>query len=309
MVSLASYLVADSDRELQGGRRRWPGRRGHLRPGRARDAAGVSTPVAGDLRALLDEWTRGFVALNTIEQTLSELIEARATGTIERVAIGARAPTTRSPCSSPATSSSTAPAQVAAARPPAPRRRARRARRNTKRFRLEHALVITFLYWQHVRLRRVLQVLQEPGQPALQVHPRGPPDVYDGDVTHVTGFVTISPRSSRRCRRSSTGRGCASTSPGLPTSMDRFIDRMREESHGELVGDLDDHPDPARPVSRPQRHEPAVAPVGARRSARDRPRCSCSATRRSARRTSSRSPWASSARSSSPGSSPTATCR
>jgi hypothetical protein len=41
--------------------------------------------VAPDLRALLDEWSRGFVALNTIENTLSELIETRATGTVERI--------------------------------------------------------------------------------------------------------------------------------------------------------------------------------------------------------------------------------
>ena len=36
--------------------------------------------VAGDLRALLDEWTRGFVPLNTIEHSLSDLIDARDAG-------------------------------------------------------------------------------------------------------------------------------------------------------------------------------------------------------------------------------------
>ena len=62
-----------------------------------------------DLRALLEEWTRGFVPLNTIERSLSDLIDARGTGTVERV-VGEVSATRRSRCSSPMTSSSTAPA-------------------------------------------------------------------------------------------------------------------------------------------------------------------------------------------------------
>ena len=36
--------------------------------------------VAPDLRALLEEWSQGFVPLNTVENRLSDLIEARGTG-------------------------------------------------------------------------------------------------------------------------------------------------------------------------------------------------------------------------------------
>ena len=42
--------------------------------------------VAPDVRALLDEWTRGFVPLNTVEQTLSDSIDRRGNRDVERVA-------------------------------------------------------------------------------------------------------------------------------------------------------------------------------------------------------------------------------
>ena len=38
--------------------------------------------------SLLREWTQGFCPLNTIERALSELIDARASDRVERVATG-----------------------------------------------------------------------------------------------------------------------------------------------------------------------------------------------------------------------------
>ena len=41
--------------------------------------------IPSDLRALLLDWTLGFCPLNAIEQALSELIDARGTGSVERI--------------------------------------------------------------------------------------------------------------------------------------------------------------------------------------------------------------------------------
>src|SRR6476619_6582703 len=39
-----------------------------------------------DLRSLIREWIKGFCPLNSIEQALSDLIDNRATGNVERIA-------------------------------------------------------------------------------------------------------------------------------------------------------------------------------------------------------------------------------
>ena len=91
--------------------------------------------------------------------------------------------------------------------------------------------------------------------------------------------------------------------PGVAESMDRFIDKIKEESHGELIGELEIIRIPLnlyRARNATSRPWHTKGPPTIRSPAR---RCSFSAIRRSARRTSNRSRWASSARCSWPGSS------
>ena len=86
MVSLADYLIADSIESYKA----------DAIDGQSVEAIFDSTEletrlayrrtIAPDLRALLHEWTRGLVPLNTIERTLAELIETRGMGSVERVA-------------------------------------------------------------------------------------------------------------------------------------------------------------------------------------------------------------------------------
>ena len=42
-----------------------------------------------------------------------------------------------------------------------------------------------------------------------------------------------------QCRRSSTGQWLRSHFPGVARSMDRFIDKVKQETHGEVMGDLE----------------------------------------------------------------------
>ena len=86
MVSLAPYLVADSLESYKADMIDWENVEAIFEPTELETRMAYRRSVAADLRGLLLEWMRGFVPLKTIERSLSELIEARATGTVERIA-------------------------------------------------------------------------------------------------------------------------------------------------------------------------------------------------------------------------------
>ena len=312
MVSLADVPRRRLDRELQGGHDRRAGRRGDLRAGRARDAAGLPAHRSPPTCARCSTSGRAGSSRSTrSSSTLSELIDARATGTVERVAgerhrrRGARdAGAGRHP-------RRLHRHPVAAARPPAPGRRPSTCAAGTRmRFRLEYALVVTFLYGQHYACNEYCKYYKNVENPDYKFIPAVHRTFYDGSISHVTGIISDQPRrSSRRCRRRSTARGCASSFPSV-AAVDGPVHRQGQGGDPRRARRRPrDHADPARRLPRPERDEPALARVGRRPPAGRRRRSSCSGTRRSARRTSSRSRWASSARSSWPATSPTATCR
>ena len=122
MVSLAEYLVADSIESYKSDLIDGQDVEAIFEPADLQAGLAYRRSIAPDLQALLAEWTRGFVPLNTIEQALSALIEAAAAARWS-ASWATSPPTRRSPCSSPATSSSTARAPGRYARPPAPGRR------------------------------------------------------------------------------------------------------------------------------------------------------------------------------------------
>jgi 2-polyprenyl-6-methoxyphenol hydroxylase-like FAD-dependent oxidoreductase len=237
-VSLASYLVADSiesykedvidgqDVEAIFDRVELETRLAYRRS------------VDRDLWALLQQWTRGFVPLNTIERDLSDLVEARGTGTVERVAADL-----------------TADDAIALAGPDdilvdcTGTRSVLRDRlmpgddlpphANTKRFRMEHALVITFLYSRHYACDEWCKYYKNLDNPVYKFIPAVHRTWYDGDVSHITGFITISPEEFKAIPPVSDGAWLREHFPEIASSMDRFIERVRAESGGELVGDLE----------------------------------------------------------------------
>lgn len=237
-VSLASYLVADSiesykedvidgqDVEAIFDRVELETRLAYRRS------------VARDLWALLHDWTRGFVPLNTIEQELCDLIDARNTGTVERIAADL-----------------TADAAIALLGPDdilvdcTGTRSVLRDRlmpgddlppsANTKRFRMEHALVITFLYSRQYACDEWCKYYKNLENPVYKFIPAVHRTWYDGDVSHITGFITISADEFKAIPPVSNGAWLREHFPEIAASMDRFIDRVKAESHGEVVGDLE----------------------------------------------------------------------
>jgi hypothetical protein len=62
---------------------------------------------------------------------------------------------------------------------------------------------------------------------------------YDGSVSHVTGIVSISPEEFEAMPSRCDGEWLRGNFPAVAQSMDRFIDKVKDETHGEILGDLE----------------------------------------------------------------------
>ena len=133
---------------------------------------------------------------------------------------------------------------------------------NTLKVRLEYALVITFLYGQPYDCNEYCKYYKNIENAHYKFIPMVHRTHYDGSVSHVTGIVNITAEEYEAMPPRFDGAWLRGNFPDVAESMDRFIDKVRQETHGEVDRRPRDRPDPARPVPRAQRDEPAVAQVG-----------------------------------------------
>jgi 2-polyprenyl-6-methoxyphenol hydroxylase-like FAD-dependent oxidoreductase len=239
MVSLAEFLVADSIESYNEDAIDGQDMEAIFETREIETRLAYRRTVAPDLRALLEEWSQGFVELNTIETRLSELIEARGTGTVERTA-------------------GTVSADEALEMPGPddivvdctgtrsllrdlllPGDHLEVPGRNTKKFHLEYALVITFLYGQHYVCNEYCKYYKNLENTGYKFIPAVHRTCYDDGITHVTGIVSISENEYDAMPPRFDGAWLREHFPRVATSMDGFINRVRAETNGELVGDLE----------------------------------------------------------------------
>jgi 2-polyprenyl-6-methoxyphenol hydroxylase-like FAD-dependent oxidoreductase len=239
MVSLAEYLVADSVDSYGADEIDGQDVRAIFDPAELEYRLAYRQTVAPDLRALLEQWTRGFVSLNTIENTLSDLIESRATGNVERVArrIGADEVFDDVGPDDIVVDCTGCKALLRDRLVPADDLDV--PDRNTQWFHLENALVITFLYGQHYECNEFCKYYKNLENTGYKFIPAVHRTHYDGAVTHVTGIVTISQSEFDAMPTRFEGDWLREHFPDIATSMDGFINRVKLETHGELVGDLE----------------------------------------------------------------------
>ena len=136
---------------------------------------------------------------------------------------------------------------------------------NTLKVRLEYALVITFLYGQTYDCNEHCKYYKNIENAHYKFIPMVNRTHYDGSVSHVTGIVNITAEDYEAMPPRFDGEWLRGNFPGVAESMDRFIDKIKEETHGRDPRRPRDRPDPAGSVPRAQRDEPAVAHSGARR--------------------------------------------
>ena len=240
MAALAHYLVADSIESYKADTIDGQDVEAIFDPLELETRLAYRRTVAGDLRALLDEWSRGFVPVNTIERSLSDLIDARGTGTVERVVgtkIDAGEALAQLEPDDILVDSTGSRSIMRDQLLPGDDLTA--ADRNTKRFRLEHALVVTFLYGQHYDCNEFCKYYKNLENPHYKFIPAVNRTFYDGSVSHVTGIVGISEAEFEAMPSKFGGAWLRENFPNVAASMDRFIDHVKEETNGELIGDLE----------------------------------------------------------------------
>jgi 2-polyprenyl-6-methoxyphenol hydroxylase-like FAD-dependent oxidoreductase len=239
MVQLAPYLVADSvasycDDYVDGESLEAVFTAPELAEGLA-----FRQSIAPDLMALLRTWASGFCPLNRIERGLSDLIDARHTRPVQRTAaavtakeaIGFLTPGdilidctgTRS-----VLRDSLMPGDLAVDE-----------ERNTFKLRLEYALVVTFLYGQAYDCNEYCKYYKNIDNAYYKFIPFVNRTCYDGRTTHVTGIINITAEEFKRMPSRFDGQWLRGNFPRVAQSIDRFIDKVKEESHGEIIGELD----------------------------------------------------------------------
>ena len=238
MVSLADYLTADSLDSYGSD----PIDRENVEAIFDRDQleAGMAyrKTIAADLRALLETWTQGFVPVNTIEQSLSALIESRGTGNVERVAESLDAETALAMLEPDDALVDCTGTHSLMRDLLLPGDDLTAEDRNTTRFRLEHAMVVTFLYDQNYECNEYCKYYKNVDNPTHKFIPSVRRTCYDGSISHVTGIVSISQEEFEAMPPSFDSLWLREAFPDIAHSMDHFIDKIKSESHGAVIGEL-----------------------------------------------------------------------
>ena len=238
-VSLAPYLIADSIESYAADMIDGESVEAIFEPAQLQDGLAFRRSIAPDLGELLREWTVGFVPLNEIERSLSALIEGRDTQTVERVLTTLTADEALTDLEPgdvliDCTGTKSLFRDLLLPSSGEPERD-----QNTLLFRLEHALVVTFLYGQHYACNESCKYYKNQGNTDHKFIPAVHRTFYDGEVSHVTGIVTVTAEEFAALPPTCDGAFLREHFPSVAVSMDRFIDKIKEETHGEIIGSLD----------------------------------------------------------------------
>ena len=237
MVHLQSYLVASSVESYREDHLDGENVEAIFDPVEIDEGLAFRQSMPSDVMDLLREWSLGFCPLNAIEQSLSDLIDARGSNSVQRVA-----------------GEVSAEDAIAMLRPGhividctgsrsllrdhlglgAPGRGA-----NTVNIRLEYALVITFLYGEEYACNEYCKYYKNIETPQYKFIPAVHRTYYDGKVSHVTGIVNITADEYEAMPSRFDGAWLREHFPEVAWSMDYFIDKVKQETNGEILRDLE----------------------------------------------------------------------
>src|SRR6476659_7959964 len=239
MVQLAPYLVADSVESYRVDAIDGDSVEAVFDPPELDQGLAFRQTIPPDLGALLESWVLGFCPLNSIERSLSDLIDARGPNGVERRAAVVTAEDAMAMVEpGDVLIDSTGSSSLLRDRL-APGSHEVGEDANTLKVRLEYALVITFLYGQRYDCNEYCKYYKNIENPHYKFIPMVHRTHYDGSVSHVTGIVNISAREFEAMPSRFDGQWLRGNFPSVAQSMDRFIDKIKEETQGELLGDLE----------------------------------------------------------------------
>jgi hypothetical protein len=110
---------------------------------------------------------------------------------------------------------------------------------NLFRVRLEYALVVTFLYSQSYVCDEYCKYYKNAENERYKFIPAVHRTYDDQGITHITGIVSISETDYHAMPSRFDGGWLRENFPSVAQSMDRFIDRVKGETGGEIVGELE----------------------------------------------------------------------
>lgn len=240
MVRLASYLVADSVESYRDDHFDGENVEAVWDPAELEDGLAFRQSIPPDLMALLQEWAQGFCPLNQIEQSLSDLIDARDSGSVQRNAATVSAEDVIAMLEpGDALIDCTGSRSLLRDHLVPGVDDADPGGANTLNFVFEHALVITFLYSETYVCNEYCKYYKNVENPRYKFIPMVHRVCNDGSVTHVTGIVSITAKEYEAMPKRFDGEWLRANFPRVAESMDRFIDKVTQETNGEVVGDLE----------------------------------------------------------------------
>jgi len=110
---------------------------------------------------------------------------------------------------------------------------------NTVTIRLEYAIVVTFLYSQPYDCNESCKYYKNAENAQYKFIPAVGRVFYDGAISHVTGIINITAEDHAAMPATFDGQWLRANFPHVAQSMDRFIDKIKQETHGEIIGDLE----------------------------------------------------------------------
>jgi len=239
MVQLAPYLVADSVESYRTDYIDGDSVEAIFDPAELDEGLAFRQSIPSDLMALLRGWTSGFCPLNSIELEVSDLIDARRSSALQRTAAVVTAKDAMAMLEPGDVLIDCTGARSLLRDHLVPGSEEIDGDANTLLIRLEYALVITFLYGQKYDCDEYCKYYKNIENAHYKFIPMVHRTHYDGSVSHVTGIVNITAEEYEAMPSRFDGQWLRSNFPSVAQSMDRFIDKIKEETHGEILGDLE----------------------------------------------------------------------
>jgi 2-polyprenyl-6-methoxyphenol hydroxylase-like FAD-dependent oxidoreductase len=193
--------------------------------------------ISPDLMALLRAWVRGFVPLNAVERSLSELIATRRSRPVRRTA-GIVSVEDAMAMLEPGDVLIDCTGKHSLLRDrlvPG----GGGAEANTFRTRLEYAIMVTFLYNEAYECNEYCKYYKNIENAYYKFIPAVNRTFHDGSITHVTGIVSITEEDYEAMPPQFDGQWLRANFPHIAQSMDRFITKVNRETGGQMMGDLE----------------------------------------------------------------------
>ena len=239
MVQLAPYLVADSVEIYRTDSIDGDSIEAVFDPRELDEGLAFRQSIPSDLMALLRDWALGFCPLNAIERAVSDLIDARGSNAVQRTAAVVTAEDAIAMLE-PGNILIDCTGSKSLLRDHLTNRSGDvDGDANTLKVRLEYALVITFLYGQTYDCNEYCKYYKNIENAHYKFIPMVHRTHYDGSVSHVSGIVNITAEDYEAMPSRFDGEWLRGNFPGVAQSMDRFIDKIKQETHGEVLGDLE----------------------------------------------------------------------